>query len=56
MNQVIVAYHVCAEGTITLGEELADYKRVPPEKLRPWPMGTGQAVSDWLAARHDGTT
>ena len=33
--------------------ELADYKRVPPEKLRPWPMGTGQAVTDWLAARHD---
>ena len=56
MNQVIVAYHVRAEGTITLGEELADYKRILPEKLRPWPMGTGQAVSDWLAARHDGAT
>ncbi len=52
MNEVIVAYHVRAEGTITLGEELADYKRVAPEKLRPWPTGTGQAVSDWLAARH----
>ena len=55
MNQVIVAYHVRAEGTITLGEELADYKRIVPEKLRPWPMGTGQAVSDWLAARQQGT-
>ena len=51
MNQLIVAYHVRAEGTITLGDELAGYKRVPPDKLRPWPMGTGQAVSDWLAAR-----
>ena len=30
MNQVIVAYHVRAEGTITLGEELADYKRILP--------------------------
>ena len=53
MNQVIVAYHVRAKGTIMLGDELADYKRVPPEKLRQWPTGTGQAVSDWLAARHD---
>ncbi len=56
MNQVIVAYHVRAEGTITLGDELVDYKRILPERLRPWPMGTGQAVSDWLAARRDGTS
>lgn len=53
MNQVIIAYHVRAEGVITLGDELADYKRVPSEKLRPWPQGTGQAVSDWLAARQE---
>ena len=51
MNQVIVAYHVRATGTITLGDELADYKRVAPDNLRPWPLGTGEAVRDWLAAR-----
>ncbi len=51
MNQVIVAYHVRATGRITLGEELADYKRVPPDKLRPWPEGTGVAVREWLASR-----
>jgi hypothetical protein len=51
MNQVIMAYHVRAEGTIILGEELADYKHVLPALLRPWPMGTGEAVRDWLAAR-----
>lgn len=56
MNQVILAYHVRAEGAITLGDELADYKRVAPEKLRPWPLGTGHAVRDWLAARQDGAT
>lgn len=52
MNQVILAYHVRATGEIRLGEELVDYKRVPPEKLKPWPMGTGAAVRDWIAARN----
>lgn len=51
MNQLIIAYHVPATGTIALGEELADYRRVKPEKLRPWPMGTGHAVRDWLLSR-----
>lgn len=51
MNQLIIAYHVKAEGEIRIGEELAEVKRVPPEKLRPWPTGTGHAVRDWLAAR-----
>ena len=54
MNQLILAYHVRAEGEIVLGEELAAFKRVPPEKLRPWPLGTGQAVRDWLASRVEG--
>ena len=51
MNQLILAYHIHADGEVRLGEELADYKRVPPEKLRPWAHGTGHAVRDWLAAR-----
>ena len=37
MNQVIVAYHVRAEGEIELGEELAAYKSVPIDRLKPWP-------------------
>lgn len=48
MNQIIIAYHVHAHGEIKLGDELDEYRRVPPEKLRPWPMGTGHAVADWL--------
>lgn len=51
MNQVILAYHVRAHGEIVIGEEIAGVKAVPPDKLRPWPLGTGHAVRDWLAAR-----
>lgn len=51
MNQVILAYHVRGHGDIALGDEIAGVKAVPPDKLRPWPLGTGHAVRDWLAAR-----
>jgi NAD+ diphosphatase len=51
MNQVILAWHVRASGTVTLGAELAAFKRVPVDELRPWRMGTGRAVADFLAAR-----
>jgi len=51
MNQVILAYHVRGHGEITVGDEIAGVKAVPPDKLRPWPLGTGHAVRDWLAAR-----
>lgn len=49
MNQVIIAYHVRAEGEIVVGDELAAVKEIPIAKLRPWPGGTGDAVRDWLA-------
>lgn len=50
-NQIIIAYHVSAQGEIKMNEELADVIAVPPEKLRPWPFGTGPAVKDWLESR-----
>ncbi len=50
-NQVILAYHVRTKGEVHLGEELADYKLVPPERVRTWPFGTGQALADWLVIR-----
>jgi NADH pyrophosphatase NudC (nudix superfamily) len=50
-NEVIVAYHVQAEGEIRLGEELVDYRLIEPARLRPWPMGTGLALADWMRAR-----
>jgi NADH pyrophosphatase NudC (nudix superfamily) len=51
MNQLILAFHVLARGEISLGPELAEAKLIHPDKLRPWPIGTGPAVRDWLAAR-----
>ena len=54
MNQIISAYHIQAVGKIKLGEELAGYKALPPEKVRPWDVGTGPALKDWLASRLKG--
>lgn len=48
-NELILAYHVIAEGTVRLGPELAAYKEIEPAHLKPWPFGTGPAVRDWLA-------
>jgi len=50
-NQLIIAYHAVCTGSITLGDELAETKLLPAEKLRPWPFGTGLAVRDWLEKR-----
>ena len=53
LNQVIIAYHVRAHGEIQTNEEIAGVKAVPPDKLRPWPLGTGLAVRDWRFGRPD---
>ena len=51
MNQVLMVYHVTIEDEPSLGDELAAMKSVSIDALKPWEMGTGQAVKDWLAAR-----
>lgn len=51
MNQLIIAYHVRAEGKIEKSDELEEVKLVNIEKLKPWPFGTGLAVEDWLSSR-----
>lgn len=50
-NELIVGYHVRATGDVRVGPELEDYKRVPKQKLRPWPFGTGKIVEKWLLGR-----
>lgn len=52
MNQVIIGYHVQAEGVITLNEELDSFKLVPPEECVVWPTGTGYALRDWLRSQN----
>ena len=50
-HEVIMAWHVVARGTLVLGDELEEFRKVAPGKLRPWAMGTGLAVRDWIARR-----
>jgi NADH pyrophosphatase NudC (nudix superfamily) len=50
-NQIIFTYHVQIEGDIKIGEELESIKALPPEEVRPWAIGTGPALKDWLADR-----
>ncbi|OGP66677.1 MAG: ADP-ribose pyrophosphatase [Deltaproteobacteria bacterium RBG_19FT_COMBO_43_11] len=50
-NQLFIVYHMTADGEIRIGEELAEVISSPPEKLRPWPLGTGLAVKEWLEKR-----
>lgn len=50
-NEVMLCYHAVATGTVSLGDELAEYRRYRPADLRPWPRATGFAVADWMRAR-----
>ena len=50
-NEIIIAYHVEASGTIALNDELVDFRLIAPERLRPWRAGTGYAMADWMRAR-----
>lgn len=52
-NQLIIAYHVTVQTKdVTLcQEEIADYKWVHVEEVRPWTAGTGKALRDWLRLR-----
>ena len=52
-NELIACWHVRArdDQEIVLSDELEAYKALPPEKVRPWDMGTGLAVRDWLKRR-----
>ncbi len=53
-NQIIFAFHVRAWGEIVLGDELEAIQSVAPETIRPWKLGTGPALSDWLESRKKG--
>lgn len=51
-NQLIIGYHVYAEGQIVLDErELDEYKIVPLDELKGWQSATGRIVAQWLQQR-----
>jgi len=49
-NQLLIVYHISATGEVRLGAEIADYQLQDKHEVRPWPMGTGPALRDWLRA------
>lgn len=51
MNQVIIAYHVVADGEVRLSPELVDWRLYDLADLKCWPAGTGYALADWLRTR-----
>lgn len=51
-NELIIAYHVQASGTIALSPELAEYKLIEPRHLLPWRAGTGYALAEWMRRRN----
>ncbi len=51
INQVIIAYHAVARGSIRLSPELVEYRLIAPSSVVCWPAGTGYALADWLRAR-----
>jgi NAD+ diphosphatase len=50
-NELIIAFHVQAEGVISLNEELVDCRAIEPSRRRPWKFGIGLALADWLRSR-----
>lgn len=50
-NQLLIVFHVVAEGDVRLNEELVEYKLQDHADVVPWDQGTGPALKDWLAQR-----
>lgn len=50
-NELIIAYHVVASGTVELAEELAGYRLFHPLEIKPWRRATGLALAEWMRAR-----
>ena len=52
MNQLIIAYHVYADGEIKLDDpEIDEVKIVPFAEVKTWPTGTGDALKKFLQSR-----
>ncbi len=52
MNQIVIGYHVLADGEIVLNEELDDFKLLSLDKCFSWPTSTGFIFRDWLRSQN----
>ena len=52
MNQLIIAYHVYADGEVKLEDpEIDEVKIVPFAEVKTWPTGTGEALHKFMQSR-----
>jgi len=52
MNQLIIAYHVYADGEVKLEDpEIDEVKIVPFGEVKTWPGGTGEALHKFLQSK-----
>ena len=52
MNQLIIAYHIYADGEVVLDDpEIDEVKILPFEKVKTWPTGTGMALKKFLQSK-----
>lgn len=52
MNQLIIAYHVYADGEVELNDpEIDEVKVLPFDKVKTWPTGTGEALKKFLESK-----
>jgi len=52
LNQLIIAYHIYAEGEVILEDpDIDEVKIIPFDKVRTWPSGTGEALKKFLESR-----
>ena len=52
MNQIIMAYHVYADGEVKLEDpEIDEVKIVPFDQVKTWTSGTGEALHKFMVSR-----
>lgn len=52
MNQLIIAYHIYADGEVVLDDpEIDEVKILPFEKVKTWKTGTGMALKKFLQSK-----
>ena len=51
-NQLLIAYHVYADGEVELNDpEIDEVKVIPFAEVKTWPTGTGQALKKFLESK-----